>query len=99
MYQYCPVCKALVSEDDTACPNCSASLQGEAGIQKRGLTQREIAYYVLGFVLLAIAAFYRRDLGNNEDLMNGTVIFGFLVIGSVFWYYIRGRGGIGYPIS
>ena len=60
--------------------------------------RRDTVYYIIGVFALAVTAFWERDLGNFDDVIQGGVLFGALIIGSFFWFYIRGRGGMGYPI-
>ena len=61
--------------------------------------RRDTVYYILGGFALAVTAFWERDLGNFDDMMQRGVVFGALIIGSFFWFYIRGRGGMGYSIG
>ena len=54
--------------------------------------------YALGYLLLAVVAFYERDLANTQQLIEGIVIFTAFIGISVLWFYFSARGGIGYPI-
>lgn len=61
--------------------------------------RRDAVFIILGAMALAVTAFWERDLGNFDDMAQGSVVFGALIFGSFFWFYIRGRGGMGYPIG
>ena len=95
MYQICPKCKLPVAMEDTVCPRCDTELRPVDSAKSR---RRDAVYIILGVMALAVTAFFERDLRNYEDMLQGGMIFGALIIGSFFWFYIRGRGGMGYPI-
>ena len=82
--------------EDTVCPRCDTVLEPLDSPKSR---RRDAVYIILGVMALAVTTFWERDLGNFDDLVQGGVVFGALVFGSFFWFYIRGRGGMGYPIG
>ncbi len=84
-----------VALEDTVCPRCDTELEPVDSVKSH---RRDTIYYIIGIIALAITAFFERDLSNYDDMVQGGVVFGALIIGSFFWFYIRGRGGIGYPI-
>ncbi len=61
--------------------------------------RRDNIYCIIGVLALAVTAFFERDITNYEDVAQGAIVFSALMMGSVFRFYIRGRGGIGYPIG
>jgi hypothetical protein len=81
--------------EDTVCPRCDTELEPVDSVKSH---RRDTIYYIIGIIALAITAFFERDLSNYDDMVQGGVVFGALIIGSFFWFYIRGRSGIGYPI-
>ncbi len=98
MHQHCPNCHKLIEETDT-CPHCGTKLNEPYTPPKHKLTRKETAMYALGYIILAIVAFYERDLTNTQQLIEGTVIFTAFIGISVLWFYFSARGGIGYPIK
>ena len=95
MYQICPRCKQPVANGETVCPRCDTILEPVDSAKSR---RRDTVYYIIGVIALAVTAFFERDLSNFDDIVQGGVVFSALIIGSFFWFYIRDRGGIGYPI-
>lgn len=81
--------------EDAVCPRCDTKLEPVNSVKSH---RRDTIYYIIGIIALAITAFFERNLSNYEDMMQGGAVFAALIIGSFFWFYIRGRGGIGYPI-
>jgi hypothetical protein len=79
--------------EDAVCPRCDTKLEPVNSVKSR---RRDTIYYIIGIIALAITAFFERNLSNYENRMQGGAVFGALIIGSFFWFYIR--GGIGYPI-
>lgn len=65
---------------------------------KRELTRQEKWMYIMGYIVLAITAFWGRDFTNMDEMINGVIIFGMFTAFSIFWFYFSERGGLGYPI-
>ncbi|MBD3173352.1 hypothetical protein GF326_12880 [Candidatus Bathyarchaeota archaeon] len=62
------------------------------------MENREKAMYILGFLLFLFAAFFGRDISDQQELVEGIIILiGFMGI-AVLAVYVSRRGGIGYPI-
>ena len=96
MYQYCPKCKELIQDGDT-CPECGVLLEITLELPTRELSNKEKWIYITGYLLLVLTAFWGRDLTQMEELTNGAIILLMFTAFSIFWYYIRGRGGLGWP--
>ncbi len=95
MYQYCPGCKELIQEGDV-CPHCQTVLV-EKIEGRKPLTRKEKALYLAGYLVLFISVFLGRDLTNRQDVTNGLIIYGVIIVFSGFWFIIREWGGVGYP--
>ncbi len=96
MYQICPKCRQPVAVEDTVCPRCDTEIEPFDSLKNR---RRDTIYNIIGVMLLAVTAFFERDLTNDEDMVQGAIVFSALMMGSVVWLYIRGRGGTGYPFG
>lgn len=96
MYQICPKCKQPVAVEDSVCHRCHTELEPIDSPKNR---RKDTIYYIIGAMALAVTAFFERDLSNFDDMLQGSIVFGALIMGSVLWFYIRGRGGMGYPIK
>jgi hypothetical protein len=59
------------------------------------VTGRDRLYYLLGVLLFLVAVFIDRDLSDPQEMLDGAVIFFALMVGAVFVFYIKGRGGTG----
>ena len=80
--------------EDPVCPRCHTELEPLDSPRNR---RRDTIYYITGAMALAVTAFFKRDLSNFDDMLQGAIVFSALIMGSVFWFYIR--GGMGYPIG
>ena len=96
MYQICPHCREVVRDGDY-CPHCCELLETRQVRRVRSITRREKGMYLLGYLLLAYSVFAGRDLSNMQELRDGLIVYGAVILFSAFWYWIRKRGGVGYP--
>ena len=96
MYQICPHCKKTIEEEGDYCPHCHELLSTPVQLV-RPLTRKEIMMYIAGYILLAYSVFAGRDLSNFHELRDGLIIYGAVILFSAFWYWIRKKGGVGYP--
>jgi hypothetical protein len=75
--------------EDAVCPRCDTKLEPVNSVKSH---RRDIIYYIIGIIALAITAFFERDLSNYEDMMQGGAVFGALIIGSFFLVLHQGQG-------
>ena len=87
MRRICPFCKKLVSEEHTRCPYCGNLLTFE--VKQKRLTQKEVIFYVIGFLLLFIGIFYNRDLTNFNEIREGIIILVLMTGFAVFFGHLR----------